>query len=195
MFLWFILALLTGGAVLAVLWPFLRPPATAAAGRAHDAAVYRDQLAEIDADQARGLIDKAEAQSARTEISRRILATGEAGGPGKSKSSQGAARLAFAFTVVCLPIASLAIYLSAGNPSLPDQPLAARLESNETNQSIAALVAKVEARLREHPDDGKGWDVVAPVYLRLGRYGDAADAFEQAIRLLGASAARYSGYG
>ena len=47
------------------------------------------------------------------------------------------------------------------------------------------LIGRVEERLSEHPEDGKGWDVVAPVYLRLERYGDAAHAYAQANRLLG----------
>ena len=55
------------------------------------------------------------------------------------------------------------------------------------------LVAKVEERLREHPEDGRGWDVIGPVYLRLGRYGDAAKAFQQAVRLQGESPDRLAG--
>jgi len=53
----------------------------------------------------------------------------------------------------------------------------------------------VEARLRAHPEEGEGWDVIAPVYLGGRRYSDAAEAYAQAIRLLGPSAKRLSGYG
>jgi cytochrome c-type biogenesis protein CcmH len=58
---------------------------------------------------------------------------------------------------------------------------------------LGDLVAKVEARLREHPEEGEGWDVIAPVYLRLGRYRDAADAFARAARLKGESVKRLAG--
>jgi cytochrome c-type biogenesis protein CcmH len=94
-----------------------------------------------------------------------------------------------------VPLLALGLYLLYGSPRLPDQPLAARLEDPSNSQNLAALVARVEARLREHPDEGEGWDVIAPVYLGAQRYQDAADAYNEAIRLLGPSAKRLSGQG
>src|SRR5262249_48148939 len=58
---------------------------------------------------------------------------------------------------------------------------------------IGELIAKVEARLREEPEDGEGWDVIAPIYLRLGRFAEAADAFARAARLKGETLRRLSG--
>ena len=62
-----------------------------------------------------------------------------------------------------------------------------------TTPGVTQLVAQVEERLRQHPEDGRGWDVIGPVYLRLGRYGDAANAFQQALRLVGESQDRLAG--
>ena len=56
-------------------------------------------------------------------------------------------------------------------------------------------MAGVEAHLRAKPDDGKGWAVLAPVYMRLGRYDEAANAYGQALRLAGEDSARRSAYG
>jgi cytochrome c-type biogenesis protein CcmH len=167
-----------------------------AAREGFDAAVYRDQLAEVDADRARGLIGEAEAEAARIEIARRLLAT-----DGKSRASEGtsregaASRAALIGVTVLLPLLALGFYLAYGSPGLPDQPLVSRLQDPANEQNIAALVARVEARLREHPEDGEGWDVIAPVYLGWRHYDDAANAYEQAIRLLGESPARLSGFG
>jgi cytochrome c-type biogenesis protein CcmH len=94
-----------------------------------------------------------------------------------------------------LPALALGLYLTYGSPRLPDQPLAARLEDPASDRNLEALVARVEARLRAHPEEGQGWDVIAPVYLSGRRYNDAAEAFSQAIRLLGPSAKRLSGQG
>lgn len=94
-----------------------------------------------------------------------------------------------------VPLLALGLYLLYGSPRLPDQPLAARLEDPSNSQNLGALIARVEARLREHPDEGEGWDVIAPVYLGAQRYQDAADAYGEAIRLLGPSAKRLSGQG
>jgi cytochrome c-type biogenesis protein CcmH len=96
---------------------------------------------------------------------------------------------------LALPLAVLGLYLLHGSPRLPDQPLAARLQDPAAEQNLAALVARVEARLRAHPEEGEGWDVVAPVYLSAQSYSQAAEAYGQAIRLLGPSAKRLSGYG
>src|SRR5262249_30652947 len=57
---------------------------------------------------------------------------------------------------------------------------------------VEELVARVEARLRTNPGDGQGWDVIAPVYLRLERFRDAAEAFRRAIDLNGESPRRLS---
>jgi len=51
----------------------------------------------------------------------------------------------------------------------------------------------VEVRLKEHPDDGDGWDVIAPVYLRIERFKEAAHAYAQAIRLKGETMKRLAG--
>jgi cytochrome c-type biogenesis protein CcmH len=94
-----------------------------------------------------------------------------------------------------LPLAALSAYLFYGSPRLPDQPLVARLTDSANEKDIAVLVARVEARLRAKPDEGAGWDAIAPIYLGGQRYADAADAYRQAIRLLGPSAKRLAGLG
>ena len=70
--LWFVFALMTAAAVFAVLWPLGRRSQLQTGGT--EAAVYRDQLAEVDRDLAGGLIGASEAEAARVEISRRLLA-------------------------------------------------------------------------------------------------------------------------
>ena len=73
--MWFVFALMTVAAVFAVLWPLGRRAAPQAGGS--EAAVYRDQLAEIDRDFAGGLIGASEAEAARVEIARRLLAASD----------------------------------------------------------------------------------------------------------------------
>ena len=75
-----------------------------------------------------------------------------------------------------------------------DEPLAARLSAPQTppgapDADMRTLIARAEARLKAHPEDGRGWDVLAPIYLRLNRRGDAVGAFRNAIRILGAERA------
>ena len=96
---------------------------------------------------------------------------------------------------MALPLAALSLYLIYGSPRLPDQPLIARLQDPASNKNLEVLVARVEARLRQHPEEGEGWEVIAPVYMGWQRYADAAEAYRQSIRLLGESPKRLASYG
>ena len=196
MLFWVIAALLTLGASLAVLLPLAgRTPSRASDGT-HDLEVYRDQLAELDRDAARGLIQPVEAEQARTEIARRILKADTAATAARTAVSTGkGTRVVAVAAVLAVPLVSWGIYAAIGSPDLPSQPLAARLEKNPADSTVDELVARAEAHLAANPDDGRGWDVLAPIYARLGRYGEAVTAYQNAIRLAGASASRESGLG
>jgi cytochrome c-type biogenesis protein CcmH len=201
MTLWFVLALMTLAAVFAVLWPLSRRDRqdSDGAGRSgSDLAVYRDQLAEIDRDVAAGLIGTAEAEAARIEVSRRLIAAadrqdGEAAAPQRGAVFR--RRAVALLALVLLPLGALALYLSLGSPRLPGLPLAARVQEAPATRSLESMVAQVEAHLERNPDDGRGWEVLAPVYMRAGRFEEAVRARRNALRLLGATAPREADLG
>lgn len=196
MVLWFVLAALTAIVLFVLLRPLIAARAEARVPEAFDAAIYRDQLTEIASDRARGLIGESEAEAARIEIARRLLAADEnAREASRAKRSSGTDKAAILIVGVVLPLLSLGLYLTYGSPRLPDQPLAARLDDPANEQNIDALVARVEARLRAYPEEGQGWEAIAPVYLRAGRYSDAAEAYARAVKLLGPSPKLLSGQG
>jgi cytochrome c-type biogenesis protein CcmH len=144
----------------------------------------------------RGLIQPGEAQEARAEIGRRILRLGATAEPGAATASPlRGARLVASAAVLAVPLLSWGLYGVLGSPDLPSQPLAERLAKNPADSSVDELVARAEAHLAANPQDGKGWDVLAPVYLRLQRYADSTTAYRNAIRLDGDSAARQAGLG
>ncbi|MBP0578284.1 c-type cytochrome biogenesis protein CcmI [Labrys sp. LIt4] len=199
MLLWIALAAMTGLAALALLWP-LAQRGSAATPQASDVAIYKDQLAEIDRDLERGLIARSEAQAARIEVSRRLIEAdeGEKAEKGRQPAGQasiGRRRLAAAIVLVAVPLLSLGLYAYLGSPSSPDQPLAARLDGNIENASLDELVARVEAKLAENPEDGRGWDLMAQIYLRQQRFEDAKQAYANALRLLGSTAEREANFG
>ncbi len=187
MLFWTLLALMTAAAVFAVLWPLSRAPKLA--GEAGGLAVYRDQLAEIETDRARGLLPASEAEAARIEISRRLLgaAAAEAAQPDADFSRR---RLASIIALVGVPALSLSLYLNFGAPEFPDAPLAQRLALPVERQDIGMLIGRMEQRLEKNPEQGEGWELIAPIYMRVGRTSDAIAAQESAIRILGATAAR-----
>lgn len=192
MALWFILAMMTAGAVFAVLWPLGRRHAAATAG--HDVRVYRDQLDEVGRDRAAGRIGDAEAEAARVEVSRRLLAAAENGTVTPAASSLHLRRAVALVALILLPIVSGALYLALGSPFLPGQPLAARIGPQDM-PPIAQLAAQVEQHLEKNPQDGRGWEVLAPVYMQLGRFDDAARAWRNAVAYNGSTAQREANLG
>src|SRR5262249_30018211 len=156
---------------------------------------YKDQLEEIERDQSVGLIAPAEADAARVEVSRRLLAADSAvrGRKAAAVSPPGRRRAVAAGALVLVPAGAIAVYLALGSPDLPGAPLSSRVtQAHGGDQSIEAMFARVEQHLAEHPEDGRGWEVVAPIYMRLGRYDDAVKARRNAARLLGPTAERWS---
>lgn len=189
--LWAIFALLAGGAVFSVLWPLSRAP-EAQDARDLDVAFYRAQTAEIERDRARGLIAESEAEAARTEAARRLVAAGQRKAAVTGARSAWPVRVTALAAVVLVPIAAVAFYWRIGMPNLPDQPLQARLSAPPDRMDFAAAIAKIEQHLEKNPGDGRGWAVLAPIYLRQQRYADAARAFDYMIKTLGPSAERYA---
>jgi cytochrome c-type biogenesis protein CcmH len=186
---------MTAAAMFAVLWPLGRPSADLRGGS--DVAVYRDQLDEVERDRAAGLIGEVEADAARVEVSRRLLASADASAlaPAPASAAAWRRRAAALIALVMLPMGAGGLYLALGSPQLPGHPLAARMQAPQENRSIQALVAQVEAHLDRNPQDGRGWEVIAPVYLRLGRLDDAVKARRNALAYNGETAERQSDLG
>ena len=201
MMLWFALALMTAAAIFAVLWPLARRTSQLRSGS--DVAVYRDQLDEIERDRAAGLIEDPEAAGAQVEVSRRLIAAVDAQAAPSSAPTVAAMTLSTTWrrravavvALVALPIGVAGFYLLIGSPLLPDQPLAPRLAEARNTPSMDDVIARVESHLGQNPDDGRGWEVIAPIYTRLGRFEDALKARRNALRLNGETAQRSAALG
>ncbi len=193
MTLWFVFALMTAAAIFAVLWPLGQ--GRRVQSDASEATVYKDQLAEIERDAAAGLIGSPEAEAARVEIGRRLLAAADHQRASPTASNIGLRRSAALIALVGLPILSVALYLPLGSPGLSDFPLAERMRAPAATQPLDNLVAQVEAHLEKNPTDGRGWNVLAPVLTRLGRYDDAVRAYHNSITYNGDSAERRADLG
>jgi cytochrome c-type biogenesis protein CcmH len=195
MTLWLAFALMTAAAIFAVLWPLGRGDAQSGGS---DTEVYRDQLDEIARDRAAGMIGEAEAEAARIEVSRRLIAAADVAAteaPEKLSSPLRRRRVAALAALVLLPIGATTLYMALGSPQLPGEPLAARLAAVHRDRSIQSLVSQVEAHLEHDPNDVRGYEVVAPVYLRLGRFADAVNARRKLLALAGETAERQADLG
>ena len=198
MILWLIFALMTLAAIAAVWWPLARRQKPDRSGS--DIAVYRDQLDEIGRDEAASLIGNVEAEAARVEVSRRLIAaseTAKAAAAVAAPGSTGRYRWAtLVAAIVLLPLGAGITYLSLGSPNLaPVSMDAASGGQPPLPGGIENTVAEVETYLESNPKNGRGWELLAPVYLRLGRFNDAVRARRNALEILGPDAARLGDLG
>jgi cytochrome c-type biogenesis protein CcmH len=193
MLLWVFFSILTAGVVGALLWSYRRAQEAASGSADADVAVYADQLLQIDADRARGLLSESEAQSARAEVGRRMLTRAADADAGVRAATRGSERVV-GIAALSIPVLALILYARLGSPGLPDTPHAGRTAEDAARSQVDAMIARVEQRLRSAPEDGNGWDVIGPVYLRMERYGQAAEAFANANRLLGETPKRLAGF-
>lgn len=187
---------------------------------AYDLRVYRDQLAEVERDVARGVVPPEDAERARTEISRRILAVGAA--EGKTPAiGKGSPRIVYGLLALVVVAGSLLLYRSVGAPGYGDLGLADRIafaeemrENRPSQQaaedSLPAMPAEpgiteefqtLMTRLREtvakRPEDLQGHQLLATNEARIGNFSAAAGAQAEVLRIKGdsATAADYSDYG
>ena len=180
---------LTTLAVALLLAPLILRDRASQARDAYNLAVYRDQLAELERDVERGILSASEAEAAKSEISRRILAlTPSAAAPAPARTPLGVAAVA----IILLPFAAWTLYWQLGSPTLADQPLASRsADSVKTaadanpHLDMAEAVRQLNARLQAHPDDLQGWLLLGRSNLDLNRYQEAADAYRHAADLSG----------
>jgi len=192
--LWVVLAGMTGLAALAAAWPLIRGARSGASVPA-DAAFYKAQLGEIERDVARGFLPPDEAAGARVEAARRLIAASAETADGAVADAPGLRRRWAIAIVVAAPIVAVALYADLGRPDLPDSPLAERKVDSRGMSGVEAALAHVEQQLAANPDNGPAWSLVAPVYMKLGRFDDAVGAYKQALRLNGENAAMRADYG
>jgi cytochrome c-type biogenesis protein CcmH len=194
--LWGIFALLIGVAVFAVLWPLAKP-----AGKfvLPDVGFYQAKLDEIERDAELANISPQDAEAAKTEAARQLLAASEKETAALAKPGAGSShlrpRLVALVALVFVPAVALGLYAAIGHPDWPDQPLEARLNAPAETMDINAAIARVEAHLAQHPEDGLGYEVLVPAYLHLGRIEDAVHAAQMALSKLGENPQRLTAYG
>ncbi|MGG7581999.1 c-type cytochrome biogenesis protein CcmI [Rhizobium sp. Nf11,1] len=190
MLIWIVFAVIATAVIASLLHPLASGPVRIDSGAAHACRVYRDQLVELDRDMATSQLPRNEYEYARAEIARRLFKASEQQHEKRRRLPHAHRWLKLAI-VVFLPLASIGFYARLGSPDMPSQPLQARLE--DPGRNIAMLIAKTERHLASEPNDGRGWNVIAPVYLRTGRIAEAQSAYRNALRILGPDVDRLGG--
>ena len=167
-----------------VLLPLARGRGAARPRDAFARAVYRDQLAELDRDVQRGVVDTAQAQATRTEIQRRLLSAGD-----ETDAVPAAPRPLLAAGIgAAVLIAAAALYWRLGAPALPDLPYAERaaersVARHEMPTDLNAAVTGLEKKLAANPDDLDGWLLLGRTEAAREHWQKSAEAMRRAAEL------------
>ena len=147
-------------------------PSVADATTAH----FRAQLAAIDSDVAAGRMGTPEAESARGELARELIKLkGETGAANRLSGN----RLFVWVPIVLVAVLALSTYKFLGSPDIPSQPLSDRTAEIGAGMDLSTAIKTIEARLASNPNDLRGWTVIAPAYMQMGRYADAVTALRK----------------
>ncbi|GBD42435.1 Cytochrome c-type biogenesis protein CcmH [bacterium HR39] len=187
-------AVLALATVLFLLWPAVRRRRRAVDRVEAELALAREQLAEIRRDLGVGLITPEAARAAEVEIKRRMLELDRHRERERLRETR-AGRAAVALAALLVPLLGGWLYLRFGRPDMPDMPLAARTDLGKAPRAVAEadvtagapsipeMVARLERRLAENPDDLEGQLMLARSYMVLERYGDAARVYAKVREL------------
>ena len=179
---WIVAALLTALVVVLLAWPLMRKAAATDLGGGTDLAVYRDQLAELERERARGLVEPEQATSLENEIGRRMLNAARAVQPVAAAGKP--SRILTMILAVLFPIGGLTIYLMVGTPDLPGLPLAERnVQQGQDPAKVLAAVDEIRGRLKKTKDDLDRWVMVGEAYGKLGQPRQAVETFRIARQI------------
>lgn len=211
---WLILAAISAVVMLAIAAPFLRGRAGAVQpAAAYDLQVYRDQLAEVERDLARGIISDDDAARLRTEIGRKVLdADRKLARAQAEKPAVISGHALAAIAVLLLSVgAAVGLYAYMGQPRMPDRPLAARFAEAQASYDArpsqaeaeaaraamgampqlpedpdyAALIGQLREAVSANPDDPQGLRLLAYHEARLGNAIAAREAQQHLVELSG----------
>ena len=147
-------------------------------GNKEDRSFYERRLLDIDVDLQDGRLSAEDAEALRAEAARKLIR--ESDEKSHVSSSRAMSNSVIYIALVFVPVFSLLVYAKLGSPEL--------VSSRQTpivDASLETMIRVAETRLQKEPDEIQGWQVLAPVYVRLGRYGDAVKAYQNLVRLSG----------
>lgn len=163
-----------------LLWPLLRAGSRGAVqGHVANAAIYRDQFADLDADLARGTISEASHAEARAELERRLLDEGRMDAPASQKAPQRAGATAVV-VALAVPVLAGLLYWQLGEPEA-FSPLAKMNEASHqlSGAQVEEMVQQLADRLKKEPDNIEGWAILARTYYTMRRFPEAAAAYDK----------------
>lgn len=190
---WIVALLLAAGTVAALVWPLLRASArTSMQEEATATDVYRDQKRQLDDELAAGAITRAERDAQVDELAARLSGELASAPAAVSRGSPRTSYIAAVILVAAIPATALVLYATFGDPGIFREQAQASERRKMSAQEVIALVDKLAARMKEHPEDPTGWRLLARSYAALGKFPAAVAAFREAAARGPADASLYA---
>ena len=176
-----------------LLWPLLKRRATVATGEQEKTlSIFRQQFSELEQDRANGILTDELYQQARRELERRLLEeTGTTETTPQKAPRQVSSRPVALALAIIVPTASGLLYWQLGNPLAMTEPSAASMTAQRGvgdeasfSEGMEPLIERLKQKMEQNPKDGEGWALLARSYMGLGRYPEAARAYENATTLV-----------
>ncbi|MEM6547597.1 MAG: c-type cytochrome biogenesis protein CcmI [Pseudomonadota bacterium] len=192
--------------------PLLFPQREAVSRDAKEVQMFRDQLAELDRDLDRGVVTAAEADGAKAEIARRLIAANRRAETAKTLpvAPRATTGIVAGISLAGVPALAALIYVGLGVPGAPDQPFAVRTVAAEREaeellsqaeaeatfpaeqivpfgpeaEEFAGLVERLQSALTDRPNDAQGHRLLANALMRLGRPQEAQPVFQRLLSLV-----------
>jgi cytochrome c-type biogenesis protein CcmH len=150
--------------------------------------ILKDQLAELEAERARGAVSPEQYAETKAELQRRVLEDVAAEIPTAPPAASRSARTSALVIALVVPIAAGLIYwqrgdLAAFDPAL-QQAMGEGSPHNMSPQEVERIVQKLAERLKQEPDNANGWVTLARTYYAMRRFPEAVQAYEQLVKLV-----------
>ena len=205
MMLWIILTVMAACAAVLVAAPFLRGSSRRSASVNSGLEVFRDQMREVERETDEELIDKDQADAARTEIRRRALAADIAAPSPISQSSHPSSNMAVVGIAGIVVLGSVTLYAINGRPDLPSGPATSNAgrppgilaalhaqgqqatadhNGDGTPAGLATvdeMIDRLRLRLTAVPNDPEGWRMLGWSLFSTERYPEAVEAYANAV--------------
>ncbi|MBX2884601.1 MAG: c-type cytochrome biogenesis protein CcmI [Granulosicoccus sp.] len=156
--------------------------------------IAREALAQLEAQRSSGALSPEEFADRRAELEQNLAVSLEASQPSVASSDArrtgaptASAKMMGGLLCVLIPAASIWMYFETGTPQAMDDTFLAQVNnagaSADKLPPIDELLPRLEAHLKDNPDDLQGWRMLGVTLLRLQRFPDAETALEEAYKL------------
>ena len=148
--------------------------------------VLKDQLAELESDNARGIVADAQYAEIKAELERRVLEDVHIEKP--ARSGKRASRWPAVAVGLLLPLASVGFYMQFGDPAALDPGLRASsqdpTDGHMSGEQLEQMLGSLRQRLEKEPDNANGWLTLARTLYQVRKFEEAAKAYDKVVELV-----------